>query len=93
MKISLEWLRDHLDLRGMTTVELSDQLTFAGVEVEDTVNLITRHGNVMASFTLNQHQPVNEFLITANCERGGNARPASSAASYASTATTSRSSN
>ncbi|MEX2579695.1 MAG: Gfo/Idh/MocA family oxidoreductase [Verrucomicrobiales bacterium] len=45
-----------------------------GVTVEDTVHLLTRHGNgaegVMASFSLNQHQPVNEFAITVNGERG-----------------------
>ena len=34
MKISLNWLQDHLDLSGLRTAELSDILTFAGVEVE-----------------------------------------------------------
>ena len=41
-----------------------------GVEVEDTVNLIARHGNVMASISVNQHQCVSEFVITVICERG-----------------------
>jgi predicted dehydrogenase len=41
-----------------------------GVEVEDTVNLLTRHGNIMASFSLNQHQPVSESVITVLCESG-----------------------
>lgn len=41
-----------------------------GVEVEDTVNFITRHGKVLGSFTANQHQPVNEFVLTVLCERG-----------------------
>jgi predicted dehydrogenase len=41
-----------------------------GVEVEDTVNLLTRHGNIMASFSVNQHQSVNEFVITILCETG-----------------------
>jgi predicted dehydrogenase len=41
-----------------------------GVEVEDTVNLLTRHGNIMASFSVNQHQPVNESVITVLCENG-----------------------
>jgi len=35
-----------------------------GVEVEDTVNLLTRHGETQGNFTLNQHQPVNEFTLT-----------------------------
>jgi predicted dehydrogenase len=41
-----------------------------GVEVEDTVHVITRQGNVMGSFSLNQHQPANESSITVICERG-----------------------
>ena len=34
MLISLNWLQEHLDLAGLSTAELSDILTFAGVEVE-----------------------------------------------------------
>ena len=45
----------------------------SGVEVEDTVNLLTRHGDVMASISVNQHQPVSEFVITVLCD-GGAAR-------------------
>ncbi|WP_197996420.1 Gfo/Idh/MocA family protein [Gimesia panareensis] len=41
-----------------------------GVDVEDTVHVITRQGNVMGSFSLNQHQPANESSITVICERG-----------------------
>jgi len=41
-----------------------------GVAVEDTVNVLTRHGQVLGSFSLNQHQPVNEFVITVHGDRG-----------------------
>ncbi|MCA9006669.1 MAG: Gfo/Idh/MocA family oxidoreductase [Planctomycetaceae bacterium] len=41
-----------------------------GVDVEDTVHVITRQGNVLGSFSLNQHQPANESMITVICERG-----------------------
>lgn len=41
-----------------------------GVEVEDTVNLITRHDDIMASFSLNQHQCINETEITVLCQQG-----------------------
>jgi phenylalanyl-tRNA synthetase beta chain len=34
MKVSLSWLSTHLDLSGRTTAQLSDLLTFAGIEVE-----------------------------------------------------------
>ena len=41
-----------------------------GVTVEDTVHLLARHGGVMASYSLNQHQAPNEFTLTIVCERG-----------------------
>ncbi|SVE44721.1 uncharacterized protein METZ01_LOCUS497575, partial [marine metagenome] len=41
-----------------------------GVEVEDTVHVITRHDTVMGSFSINQHQPPNECKMTVVCERG-----------------------
>lgn len=34
MKVSLNWLSDHLDLTSRSTQELADMLTFAGIEVE-----------------------------------------------------------
>lgn len=41
-----------------------------GVTVEDTVHVLTRHADVMGSFSLNQHQAPNETTITVICERG-----------------------
>lgn len=41
-----------------------------GVSVEDTVHLLARHGDTMASYSLNQHQAPNEFALTVVCERG-----------------------
>ena len=41
-----------------------------GVAVEDTVHLLARHGDVPASYSLNQHQAPNENTITIVCERG-----------------------
>lgn len=40
------------------------------VEVEDTVHIITRQGDVLGSFSLNQYQSVNESTLTVICERG-----------------------
>src|SRR5205814_1412813 len=45
-------------------------LKVEGVDVEDTVHVIARHGDVMASYALNQHQAPNETTITVICERG-----------------------
>jgi predicted dehydrogenase len=41
-----------------------------GVQVEDTVHVLTRHNSVLGSFSLNQHQPPNETTLTVICERG-----------------------
>ena len=41
-----------------------------GVEVEDTVHLLARHGATMASYSLNQHQAPNESSTTLVCHRG-----------------------
>jgi predicted dehydrogenase len=41
-----------------------------GVSVEDTVHLLARHGDVLASYSLNQHQAPNENTITVVCESG-----------------------
>lgn len=48
----------------------ADHKVLEGVTVEDTVHVIARHGEVMASYSLNQHQAPNENTITIVCERG-----------------------
>jgi predicted dehydrogenase len=45
-------------------------LKLEGVDVEDTVHVMARHGDVMASYALNQHQAPNETTLTVICERG-----------------------
>ncbi len=41
-----------------------------GVEVEDTVVISARHGNVLGSYTSNQFQAPNETTIQIHCEKG-----------------------
>lgn len=41
-----------------------------GVEVEDTVNVIGRYGQVLGCYSLNQYQAPNETLITIVCDLG-----------------------
>jgi predicted dehydrogenase len=45
-------------------------LALPGVEVEDTVHVLTRHGDVMGCFALNQFQAPNETSLTLVCQRG-----------------------
>ncbi|WP_164103684.1 Gfo/Idh/MocA family protein [Candidatus Laterigemmans baculatus] len=48
----------------------ADHLVLEGVQVEDTVHVLARHRQVMAAYSLNQHQPANEGTLTVVCERG-----------------------
>jgi predicted dehydrogenase len=59
-------------LVGPMTRVLADSahLKLPGVSVEDTVHAIARHGQVPASYSLNQHQAPNETSITVVCESG-----------------------
>ena len=41
-----------------------------GVQVEDTVHVIARHGSVLGSYSLNQYQAPNEGTITVVCDAG-----------------------
>lgn len=41
-----------------------------GVTVEDTVNVSARHGDVLASYSMNQFQAPNETTLLIGCERG-----------------------
>jgi len=48
-----------------------DHKVLQDVTVEDTVHVMARHADgIMGCYSLNQHQPANENLITVMCERG-----------------------
>lgn len=48
----------------------ADHCVLNGTTVEDTVHVITRHGDVLGNFNLNQHQPAMENFISIVCDRG-----------------------
>lgn len=61
-----EWLAGPIDrLMADAAHQVLD-----GVEVEDTVHVITRQGSVLGSYTLNQYQAPNELTITVICTEG-----------------------
>ncbi|MSR58782.1 MAG: Gfo/Idh/MocA family oxidoreductase [Planctomycetaceae bacterium] len=61
-----EWLLGPVD----SLVADAAHCALPGVEVEDTVHLLARHGPVLASYALNQHQAPNEMTLTIAGERG-----------------------
>ena len=63
---AVEWL-----IGPMTRVAAdAEHRVLEGVEVEDTVHVIARHGDVQASYSLNQHQAPNETTMKIVCQRG-----------------------
>ncbi len=61
-----QWLVGPIDRLAADTAHQ----VLPGVEVEDTVHVIARHGDLMASYSLNQHQAPNELVITVVCQQG-----------------------
>ncbi len=63
---AVEWLV------GPMTQVIGDaqHLVLESVTVEDTVHLLARHGKVMVSYQLNQHQYANEVTVQINCTKG-----------------------
>jgi predicted dehydrogenase len=61
-----EWLLGPID----RLIADAEHQALPGVDVEDTVHLLARHGTVMASYSMNQHQAPNESSTTLVCQRG-----------------------
>lgn len=62
MKVSLNWLSEHLDLSGFTVAQLSDLLTFAGVEVEGIEEKGVKSDRVVVA-------QIKEFVQHPNADR------------------------
>lgn len=63
---SIEWL---LGPTRMLFCDASHQ-ALEGVEVEDTVNILARNGDVLVSYATNQFQAPNETTVWIHCEHG-----------------------
>jgi predicted dehydrogenase len=61
-----EWLVGPI---GRLVADAAHQV-IEGVAVEDTVHVLVRHGDVLGSYSLNQHQAPNEITLTVICEGG-----------------------
>ncbi|MCC6124634.1 MAG: Gfo/Idh/MocA family oxidoreductase [Pirellulales bacterium] len=61
-----EWLAGPID---RLAADAAHQV-LEGVAVEDTVHVLARHGRVLGSYSLNQHQAPNEITMTVVCDRG-----------------------
>lgn len=61
-----EWMVGPID---RLTADAAHQV-LDGVEVEDTVHVLTRQGDVLGSYSLNQYQAPNEWVLTIVCTKG-----------------------
>ena len=50
MKISLNWLKDYIDLSGISVDDIVDKLSFAGLEVEEVVDQSKTFENIVVGF-------------------------------------------
>lgn len=50
MKISLNWLKDYIDLSDISTNEIVDKITFAGLEVEEVIDQAKNFRNFVVGF-------------------------------------------
>ncbi|MCX6955080.1 MAG: Gfo/Idh/MocA family oxidoreductase [Verrucomicrobia bacterium] len=66
---SVNWVESVVGPADSVLCDCAHQL-LPGVEVEDTVHVSARHGDILANYTLNQFQPANETTIQFNAERG-----------------------
>ena len=50
MRISLNWLNDYIDLKGISTTEIVERLTMSGLEVEDVIDQNEVYKNFIVGF-------------------------------------------
>ena len=63
---AVEWVAGPMDCVAADC----DRLVLEGVNTEDSVNAIARHGDTMVNYSLNQHQAPNETVFRFVCRRG-----------------------
>ena len=61
-----EWLVGPVD----RLVADAAHLVLPGVDVEDTVHVLTRQGELLGCYSLNQHQAANESIVSVICDQG-----------------------
>ncbi len=50
MKISLNWLKDYIDLNGISVDDICDKLSFAGLEIEEVIDQSKLFENIVIGF-------------------------------------------
>lgn len=64
MKISLSWIKEFVDLSGLSTDEIVSQLTMSGLEVEDVVDQTSLYKNFIVGFVKETQKHPNADKLT-----------------------------
>ncbi|KAF0140022.1 MAG: Phenylalanyl-tRNA synthetase subunit beta [Stygiobacter sp.] len=59
MKISLNWLKDYIDLSGISAEEIVEKITYAGLEVEEVVDQSKNFANMIVGFVKDRKKHPN----------------------------------
>jgi len=64
MKISLSWIKEFVDLSGISTDEIVSQLTMSGLEVEDVFDQSNLYKNFIVGFVKETQKHPNADKLT-----------------------------
>ena len=59
MKLSLNWLKDYVDLKGISVSEIVDKLTMSGLEVEDLIDENEIYKNFVVGYVKDKNKHPN----------------------------------
>ena len=65
MKISLNWIKDYVDLKGITTEEIVNRLTMSGLEVEDYVDESKKYDKIVVGLVkeVEKHPDADKLTV------------------------------
>jgi phenylalanyl-tRNA synthetase beta chain len=76
VKISLNWLKDYVDLSGISSEEIVDKITYAGLEVEEVIDQAKNFANMIVGFVKERKKHPNanklSLVIVTDGERDYN---------------------
>lgn len=70
MKVSLKWLKNYVDLEGISAEEIAQKLTFAGIEVEEIMHMASGTNLVVGEIVECEKHPESDHLHILKVDEG-----------------------
>lgn len=70
MKVSLKWLKNYVDLEGISAEEIAQKLTFAGIEVEEIMHMASGTNLVVGEIIECEKHPESDHLHILKVDEG-----------------------